>query len=220
MSSVQAALSRIAGLQARLHQLAPPAGRDFGAVLDRALAAGPGVSSLQSTGPASIGSFWSGGTMPATPIRFVDRSTVRATTPDASWRRRVPERATPYLDAIEQAARDAGIDPRMLAAVAWAESTFVPDAVSATGAIGLTQLMPATAAALGVDPYDPAANLAGGARYLREQLDRFGTAELMLAAYNAGPGRVERSGGVPDIDETRAYVPRVLGYYRQLGGTA
>lgn len=220
MSGVQAALSRIAGLQARRQQLVPPARGDFREVLDRAVSANSGISSLQATGPTSIGGFWSGGALPAAPIRFVDRSTIRATTPDSSWRARVPERAVPYLDAIEQAARDAGIDPRLLAAVAWAESTFVPDAVSPAGAIGLAQLMPATAAALGVDPYDPEANLSGGARYLREQLDRFGSAELMLAAYNAGPGRVERAGGVPDIEETQSYVSRVLNYYRQLGGTA
>ncbi len=85
--------------------------------------------------------------------------------------------------------------------------------ITQDGALGLTQLMPATAARLGVlDPLDPRANLEGGARYLREQLDRFpGDLPLALAAYNAGPGAVERHGGVPPYAETRGFVARVLG---------
>ena len=90
--------------------------------------------------------------------------------------------------------------------------------MSSAGAIGLAQLMPATAAGLGVDPHDPLQNLEGGARYLRQQLDRFGSFELGLAAYNAGPTRVAQAGGVPAIAETQAYVQVVLDRYVQLGG--
>ena len=131
----------------------------------------------------------------------------------------LPASASRWASAIESAAFQAGVDPRLLAAVTWAESGFDPDAVSRAGAIGLTQLMPATAAGLGVDPTDPIQNLEGGARYLAWTIEEFGSVELGLAAYNAGPGAVRAAGGVPDIPETRAYVPKVLEYYRLLGGT-
>ena len=139
--------------------------------------------------------------------------------PAGDWAKGLPEAGRPWAAQIEAAAHEAGVDPRLLAALTWAESGFRPDAGSHAGAQGLTQLMPGTAAGLGVDPLDPAQNLRGGARYLRAQLDRFGSVELALAAYNAGPGRVAQAGGIPRIAETQAYVPRVLGYYQQLGGT-
>lgn len=135
-----------------------------------------------------------------------------------AWVQQLPEAGQPWAAQIEAAATEAGVDPRLLAALTWAESGFNAGARSGAGAIGLTQLMPGTAAGLGVDPIDPAQNLRGGARYLRAQLDRFGSVELALAAYNAGPGRVAQAGGVPRIAETQAYVPRVLSYYAQLGG--
>lgn len=131
----------------------------------------------------------------------------------------LPPAAERWAGAIEAAAFRAGLDPRLLAAVTWAESGFDPDAVSSAGAIGLTQLMPGTADGLGVDPHDPIENLEGGARYLAWTIDEFGSLELGLAAYNAGPGTVRAAGGIPDIAETRAYVPKVLEYYRLLGGT-
>ena len=104
-----------------------------------------------------------------------------------------------------------GLSPQLLAALVWQESRWRADAVSPKGARGLAQLMPATAKYLGVDPDDPYANLEGGARYLREQLDRFdGDLEKALAAYNAGPGRVERAQGVPRIRETQDYVASIM----------
>lgn len=100
----------------------------------------------------------------------------------------------------------------LLVAVIAVESGFRVDAVSAAGAQGLMQLMPATAADLGVtDPFDPRANVDGGARYLAFLRKHFKSDELALAAYNAGPGRVARAGGVPDIPATRAYIESVLG---------
>lgn len=93
------------------------------------------------------------------------------------------------------------------------ESRYCPEAVSPKGAAGLGQLMPATAEMLGVDPKIPSENLLGTAAYLREQLDVFGTLELALAAYNAGPGAVRRYEGVPPYKETQAYVAEVSRLY-------
>lgn len=144
-----------------------------------------------------------------------------APTAVGDWASALPAAAQPYAGAIAQAAADAGVDPALLSSVAWTESGFRADARSGAGALGLMQLMPATAAGMGVDPLDPAQALAGGARYLRTQLDRFGgRTDLALAAYNAGPTAVRRAGGIPPYPETQAYVSRVLDRYRQLGGTA
>jgi soluble lytic murein transglycosylase-like protein len=100
----------------------------------------------------------------------------------------------------------------LIEALVWQESRWREGAVSPVGALGLAQLMPGTARDLGVDAGDPAANLEGGARYLRMQLDAFGgDLEKALAAYNAGPGRVQRAGGIPAIRETRNYVAAILG---------
>lgn len=108
-------------------------------------------------------------------------------------------------------AQQQGIDPDVFTALVTAESGWRPTIRSPAGAIGLTQLMPATARGLGVNPLDPIQNLTGGARYLRQQLDRFGgDYTRALAAYNAGPGAVQRYGGVPPYRETQAYVKRVL----------
>ena len=104
------------------------------------------------------------------------------------------------------------LSPSLIEAMVWQESRWNPNAVSPVGARGLAQLMPGTARELGVDPRDPFANLEGGARYLRAQLDRFdGDLEKALAAYNAGPGRVERAGGIPRIRETQQYVASIMG---------
>ena len=139
--------------------------------------------------------------------------------PDAAdWATALPPQGQRWAGDIEAAASRKDLDPRLLAALVWAESSFNPAAVSASGAVGLTQLMPSTAAGLNVDPWDPQENLLGGARFLGAQIERFGSVELALAAYNAGPGRVDEAGGVPP--ETQDYVSRVLGYYRTLGGTA
>ncbi|WP_234027143.1 lytic transglycosylase domain-containing protein [Erythrobacter sp. KY5] len=117
-----------------------------------------------------------------------------------------------YSAKIHELAQRFDLSPALLEAVVWQESRWRPTAVSHAGARGLAQLMPGTARDLGVDPDDPMQNLEGGARYLREQLDRFdGDLEKALAAYNAGPGRVIRAGGIPNIRETRQYVAAIMG---------
>lgn len=117
-----------------------------------------------------------------------------------------------YAAKINELAARFDLSASLLEAVVWQESRWRENAVSPGGARGLAQLMPGTARYLGVDSSDPLQNLEGGARYLREQLDRFdGDLEKALAAYNAGPGRVERAGGIPNIRETRQYVAAILG---------
>jgi soluble lytic murein transglycosylase-like protein len=118
----------------------------------------------------------------------------------ARWQSRIAELSARY-----------DLSPALLEALVWQESRWNEAARSPVGATGLAQLMPGTARALGVNPADPSANLEGGARYLRDQLDTFGgDIEKALAAYNAGPGRVKRAGGIPAIRETQNYVRSIL----------
>ncbi|MEA2665849.1 MAG: hypothetical protein QOI11_2793 [Candidatus Eremiobacteraeota bacterium] len=122
------------------------------------------------------------------------------------------------IDAlVEQNATTWQVDPALIKAVIANESGFNANATSGVGAQGLMQLMPATAAGLGVrDAYDPAQNVAGGARYLKGLLDRFrGDARLAVAAYNAGPGAVEKYGDVPPYAETKNYVQNVLASFEK-----
>jgi soluble lytic murein transglycosylase-like protein len=108
------------------------------------------------------------------------------------------------------------LDPRLVRALIQAESGYNVKAVSNKGAIGLMQLMPETASELNIrNPYDPDQNIQGGTKYLRQMLDHFaGKVELAIAAYNAGPGAVEKHGGIPPFAETRDYVRRVLALWR------
>jgi soluble lytic murein transglycosylase-like protein len=130
----------------------------------------------------------------------------------------------PRLDRVEnldaydahilEAARDNGLPAELIKAVAVAESRMVPTAVSPAGAQGIMQLIPSTASAMGVgDAFDPAQSIRGGSAYLADQAARFGTFELALAAYNAGPNAVVRHGGIPPYAETKTYVARVMGLY-------
>jgi soluble lytic murein transglycosylase-like protein len=117
-----------------------------------------------------------------------------------------------YQAKVAELAARFDLSPSLIEALVWQESRWNSGAVSPVGARGLAQLMPGTARQLGVDSSDPFANLEGGARYLRQQLDRFdGDVEKALAAYNAGPGRVIQSGGVPRIRETQIYVASIMG---------
>jgi len=126
-----------------------------------------------------------------------------------------------FQGEINSAARGSGLDPALILSVVMEESGGDAAARSSKGAQGLMQLMPATARELGVsNPLNPAQNLHGGARYLADMLEKFaGRLDVALAAYNAGPGAVDRRGGnVPDFPETQRYVKRVMDRYEQLGG--
>lgn len=148
--------------------------------------------------PAETPVPWADYGIPAQAIAFPARHA--ALVPDA------------YAAKVRELARRFDLSPALIEALVWQESRWRAKAVSPVGARGLAQLMPGTARELGVDADDPFANLEGGARYLRAQIDRFGgDLEKALAAYNAGPGRVERAGGVPDIRETRTYVAAIMG---------
>ena len=121
------------------------------------------------------------------------------------------DEGNPHVATAIRMAERYGLPPSIFLSLVQQESRFNPAAVSPRGAIGLGQLMPATARELNVDPRDPEQNLEGSARYLRRMLDQFGNMELALAAYNAGPGRVRQAGNtIPNIRETQQYVPSIL----------
>ena len=149
-----------------------------------------------------------------THLIFNENSTQRA--------RRISTRLMPVPAAtgleplIRKYALKEGLSPRLVQSVVQVESGYNPKALSSKGAMGLMQLMPATARELGVtDPWDPEQNIRGGARYLRLQMDRFGDLTLALAAYNAGPTAVARYKGIPPYKETQRYVQKVLGLYQK-----
>lgn len=127
-----------------------------------------------------------------------------------------------YEEHIQRAASRYEMDPLLIKAVIKTESNFDCQAVSSKGAQGLMQLMPGTAADLNVwDPFDPQENIFGGTNYLRQMMARFGgNLRLALAAYNAGPGRVEAAQGIPLIPETQQYVAKVIQHYRQMTAAA
>lgn len=141
------------------------------------------------------------------PVVGASTSAFRTTRPGIS------SRSAAYTDIIEENAARHGVSPDLVRAVIQAESAFNPMARSHKGAMGLMQLMPATARQYGVtDAYDPVENVAAGVAYLKSLLERYdGNEELALAAYNAGPGAVEKYGAVPPYRETRAYVAKIRG---------
>ena len=135
--------------------------------------------------------------------------------------RLLPVPRAKIAEVIEHYARHHGLSPRLVQAVVQVESGYNPRALSNKGAMGLMQLMPATARLLRVkDDYDPDQNVRGGTTYLRQQIDRFGDLRLALAAYNAGPTAVTRYGGIPPYRETERFVAKVLGLFHHSPPTA
>jgi len=157
------------------------------------------VIEIDSTGEAQT---YSG------PTVFTDSEAV-AITPAAS-----AAKPADVAALIASNSRAHGIQPGLLEALAWQESRGRMSAVSVKGARGVMQLMPGTAAELGVRADDVQDNIRGGALYFRRQLDRFGSVPLALAAYNAGPGAVMRYGGIPPYRETRDYVARIMARWK------
>ena len=180
------------GLALSLLAMAPAAHADV-------MEIGPGGASWVAGGPQDA--------VPApTPVETAPGTSapltqVAHTAGPSQWQARIAELSAKY-----------DLSATLLEALVWQESRWREGAVSPVGARGLAQLMPGTARQMGVDPNDPSANLEGGARYLRAQLDTFGgDIEKALAAYNAGPGRVHQAGGTPRIRETQNYVAAILG---------
>lgn len=185
-AAIEATMSRIGQLQAML----------------AAVAGAP----TQPTTASTTSSFSSAlSTATAAPAAVAPTAT---TTPTASATTSTLPAGTPFAAEITAAAQANGLDPALLAGLIKQESGFNPNAGSPAGARGLTQLMPGTAAGLGVtNVLDPAQSINGGAKYLKQQLDAFGgDVALALAAYNAGPGAVKRFGGIPPYAETQNYV--------------
>jgi soluble lytic murein transglycosylase-like protein len=185
--SIEAVISRVSQLQAMLATGSPPAptgttatSTSFSTALQNATA-GAGTTTLATPASTSASPTSTSSSLPA---------------------------GTPYAAEITAAATANGIDPALLAGLVKQESGFNPNAGSGAGARGLTQLMPGTASGLGVtNVLDPVQSLNGGAKYLKQQLDAFGgDVTKALAAYNAGPGAVQRFGGVPPYAETQSYV--------------
>jgi soluble lytic murein transglycosylase-like protein len=185
--SIEAVMSRVSQLQAMLANGAP--------------AAPPAATSTTST------SFSSALQSATTPTSIAPQAAAATAASPTSTSSSLPA-GTPYAAEITQAATANGVDPALLAGLVKQESGFNPNAGSGAGARGLTQLMPGTASGLGVtNILDPVQNLNGGAKYLKQQLDAFGgDVTKALAAYNAGPGAVQRFGGVPPYSETQNYV--------------
>jgi soluble lytic murein transglycosylase-like protein len=175
----------------------------IGAVLSLGCAT-PAAAQVLEIGPAGVTSIAGPNLITADGVKAI--APVRAA-PKAIG---APVSTQPLLDRAGEAS---DLSPRLLEAIAYVESRFRHSAISPKGAIGMMQLMPATADGLGVDPRDPAQNARGGAAYLRQMLAMFdNNVELAVAAYNAGPNAVLKHKGVPPYAETRAYVAAVMDY--------
>jgi len=211
LMGVRAVQARIAQLQQQFGLPGPVPGMDFQKKLDKEMQRG-GAAGAAAAGAA-------GKSAAQTPKEAVVHSAGSngAANPFASYsvNSSLPVADQNLSSLIDAAARKYNVDPKLVSAVAEVESGGDQDAASSAGAVGVMQLMPDTAAALGVNPYDKKSNIEGGAKYLRQMLDAFdGDVRRAVAAYNAGPQAVKDYGGVPPYQETQNYVNKVLDIYR------
>ena len=184
---------------------------------------GSPIMSGEPTGVAAFSSIqvpgWLRGGITVQPVSFKPGCAPLSYRPSGFLARSAETRRAAYYGMMSAVACEHDIPTGLFDAMIIRESGYNPIATSTANAYGLAQLMPGTAVGLGVDRYDPLQNMRGGARYLRQQLDRFGQVHLALAAYNAGPGRV-RGGLVPRITETQAYVTNIIANWSRLTSPA
>ncbi|RYF14149.1 MAG: lytic transglycosylase domain-containing protein [Oxalobacteraceae bacterium] len=190
-----------------------------------AAAVTPVGAPIMSGEPAGVAAFssiqvpgWLRGGIAVSPVSFKPGCAPLSYRPSGFLTRSAETRRAAYYGMMSAVACEHGIPTGLFDAMIIRESGYNPIATSTANAYGLAQLMPGTAVGLGVDRYDPLQNMRGGARYLRQQLDRFGQVHLALAAYNAGPGRI-RAGLVPRIYETQTYVTDIMTNWSRLTTT-
>lgn len=185
----------------------------------QAVAIGSTAAAYGGAGVAPMSSIavpgWLRSNYQSVPVAFAPGCSPLTYRPSGFLARTAEARRAAFYGMMSAVACEHGIPTGLFDAMIIRESGYNPIATSTANAFGLAQLMPGTAAGLGVNRYDPLQNMHGGARYLRQQLDRFGQVQLALAAYNAGPGRV-RAGLVPRITETQAYVTNIIANWSRL----
>ena len=192
--------ARIAQLQAQFGMPGNVPGMDFPKALDKEINKAGGTDKTQVV-PSATAASQTGRTQAGLPAYSVNAS--------------LPLADQSLSGLINNASKKYQVDPKLLSAIAEVESGGNQDETSSAGAIGVMQLMPDTAASLGVNPYDKQQNIEGGAKYLRQMLDAFGgDVSKAVAAYNAGPQAVKDYGGIPPYKETQNYVNKVLDIYR------
>ncbi|SFT71129.1 Transglycosylase SLT domain-containing protein [Selenomonas sp. GACV-9] len=212
LMGVRAVQARIAQLQQQFGMPGPVPGMDFQQKLDKEIQrAKTGGTAAAAAGAAAE----TAKLKDAVVHSSNDAGSTANPFPSYSVNSSLPVADQNLSTLIDAAARKYNVDPKLVSAVAEVESGGNQDATSSAGAVGVMQLMPDTAAALGVNPYDKKSNIEGGAKYLRQMLDAFdGDVRRAVAAYNAGPQAVRDYGGVPPYQETQNYVSKVLDIYR------
>ncbi len=208
MADIAHVRQRIAAIQQQFGKLQQVPGTEFGQTLARAIQTQDAAAKAQAQAPQTARRQSAGVASPKQAVALNVGTGMTAVSD-------LPPADADLSAFVQQAAREYNVDPRLVSAVAQTESGGDQSAVSPAGAIGVMQLMPDTAASLGVNPYDEKQNVEGGAKYLREMLDAFGgDVRKAVAAYNAGPTAVKAYGGVPPYRETQDYVSKVLDLYR------
>lgn len=188
--------------------------------LTDAVATAPTASPMIAATSSIVVPGWMRGAYPGAPtLTYSPGCSPLAYRPAGFLSRAAETRRAAYYGMMSAIACEHGLPTGLFDAMIMRESGYNPSALSSANAYGLAQLMPGTAVDLGVNRYDPAQNMRGGARYLRQQLDRFGQVHLALAAYNAGPGRV-RNGMIPQIAETQAYVSNIIANWSRISGAS